>query len=72
MGRVMRVSGQVKPVTDGKMLEKCIEERPFLKDMGIDKPDNPLLSVFQLYSGEAFFWTGADSMKEAQIPRIKF
>ena len=72
MGKVMRVSGRVKPVTDAKMLVKCIEERPFLKAMGIETPDNPLLSVFHLYAGEAFFWTQADSMKEAQIPRIKF
>ena len=72
MGSVMRVSGQVKPVTDAKMLEKCIKERPFLKAMGIEKPDNPLLSVFHLYTGEAYFWTMADSMKEADIPRIKF
>jgi pyridoxamine 5'-phosphate oxidase len=72
MGKVMRVSGKVKPITDAAMLEKCINERPFLKAMGIEKPDNPLLAVFHLYTGEAFFWTGADSMKEAQIPRIKF
>lgn len=72
MGKVMRVSGQVKPITDVGMREKCINERPFLKSMGIDKPDNPLLSVFHLYTGEAYFWTGADSMKEAQIPRVKF
>ena len=71
-GRTMRVSGRVKPVTDLDTLERCINERPFLKSMGIDKPDNPLLAVFHLYTGEAFFWTRADSMKEAQIPRIKF
>lgn len=72
MNKMMRVSGLVKPVTDAGMLEKCIKERPFLKAMGIETPDNPLLSVFHLYTGEAYFWTGADSMKEAQIPRVKF
>lgn len=69
---MLRVYGKVKPVTDPAILERCLNERPFLKDMGIDKPDNPLLAVFHLYTGEAFFWTGANSMKEAEIPRIKF
>ena len=40
--------------------------------MGITTPDNPLLAVFQVYTGEAYFWTMADSMKEASLPRIKF
>ena len=71
-GQMMRVSGRVKPVTDPEMLQRCINERPFLKSMGIDKADSPLLAVFHLFTGEAFFWTRADSMKEAQLPRIKF
>jgi hypothetical protein len=28
--------------------------------------------VFAIRKGEAFFWTMADNMKEASIPRIKF
>jgi len=70
--RVMRVSGKVKFITDAKIRARCIEERPFVKDFGITEPDNPLLAVFQVYTGEAYFWTMADSMKEADIPRIKF
>jgi len=70
--KVMRVSGKVKFITDTAMRAKCIEERPFVKNFGITEPDNPLLSVFHLYTGEAYFWTMADSMKEADIPRIKF
>ncbi len=27
------------------------------------------LAVFHLFTGEAYFWTMADSMKEADIPR---
>jgi pyridoxamine 5'-phosphate oxidase len=71
-GRVMRVYGRAKIITNAKIRAKCIEERQFLKGMGITTPDNPLLAVFQVYTGEAYFWTGADSMKEAGIPRIKF
>jgi len=70
--KVLRVYGNVKIITDSKIRAKCIEERPFVKNFGITEPDNPLLAVFQVYTGEAFFWTMADSMKEADLPRIKF
>jgi pyridoxamine 5'-phosphate oxidase len=70
--KVMRVSGKVKFITDTALRAKCIEERPFVKDFGITEPSNPLLAVFQVYTGEAYFWTMADSMKEADLPRIKF
>ncbi len=71
-GKVMRVSGKAKIITDNAIRARCIEERPFVKDMGITTPDNPLLAVFQIYGGEAYFWTFADTMKEASLPRIKF
>ncbi len=70
--KVMRVYGKVKIITDAKIRAKCIAERPNLKSIGVTEPSNPLLAVFQLYTGEAYFWTFADSMKEADIPRIKF
>jgi pyridoxamine 5'-phosphate oxidase len=70
--KVMRVSGKVKIIDDLEIKKKCLEERPFLKSMGITEPDDPLLAVFHLYTGEAFFWTMADSMKEAEIPRERF
>lgn len=70
--KVLRVYGKVKIITDTKIRARCIEERPFVKNFGITEPDNPLLAVFQVYTGEAYFWTMADSMKEADIPRIPF
>jgi uncharacterized pyridoxamine 5'-phosphate oxidase family protein len=72
MSKVMRVYGKAKIVTDEKIRAKCIQERPFVKNFGITTPDNPLLAVFHVYTGEAYFWTMADSMKEAGLPRIKF
>jgi pyridoxamine 5'-phosphate oxidase len=69
---VLRVAGTVKFITDRAIRERCIQERPFVKSFGIEDADNPLLSIFQIYTGEAFFWTFADSMKEADLPRIKF
>src|SRR5512139_2662122 len=70
--KVMRVSGKVKFIEDREIRAKCIKERPFVKNFGITEPDNPLLAVFQIYTGEAYFWTMADSMKEDKIPRVKF
>ena len=70
--KVMRISGKVRFIEDREMKARCIEERPFVKNFGITDPDNPLLAVFQIYTGEAYFWTMADSMKEDKIPRIKF
>jgi pyridoxamine 5'-phosphate oxidase len=71
-GKVMRVTGKAKIITDNTIRARCIEERPMIKNMGITTPDNPLLAVFQVYTGEAYFWTFADTMKEADLPRIKF
>jgi pyridoxamine 5'-phosphate oxidase len=57
---------------DLEVKAKCIKDRPFVKNFGITEPNNPLLAVFQIYTGEAYFWTMADSMKEDKIPRVKF
>ena len=70
--KAMRVSGKVQFIEDLEVRAKCIKERPFVKNFGITTPDNPLLAVFQIYTGEAYFWTFQDSMKEAQIPRVRF
>ncbi len=70
---VMRVSSKVRFIDDDMdMRARCIKERPFVKNFGITEPINKLLEVFHLYTGEAYFWTFTDSMKEAAIPRIKF
>ena len=70
--KVMRVTGKVKFIDDMELRKKCYEERPVVKESGIKGPEDPLLIVFHVYTGEAYFWTGADTMKEAEIPRVKF
>jgi pyridoxamine 5'-phosphate oxidase len=70
--KIMRVSGKIKFIDDVAMKTRCLEERTFLKDFDITDPNDPSLVVFHLYTGEAYFWTGADSMKEADIPRVTF
>ena len=71
-GKVMRVAGQVKFLDDLSLKKKVLEERPFLKSYGFDKPEDPRLVVFSVHKGEAYFWTMADNMKESEIKRLKF
>ncbi|MBP1610726.1 MAG: Pyridoxamine 5'-phosphate oxidase-related, FMN-binding protein [Acidobacteria bacterium] len=70
--KIMRVSGRVRFIGDRDLRAKCIKDRPFVKTFGITEPENPLLAIFQIHTGEAYFWTMADSMKEDKIPRVKF
>ena len=71
-GTMMRVTGKVEFVNDLTLKNKVLADRPFLKAMGITGPEDPLLVVFRVYTGEAYFWTMADNLKEAAIERIKF
>ncbi len=72
VGTVMRVIGKVDFINDLALKSKVLADRPFLKALGIQGPENPLLVIFRVYSGEAYFWTMADNMKETDIERIKF
>ena len=69
---MMRVTGKVEFLDDPGLKSKIYNETPYLKNVGIKGPDDPLFAIFRVGSGEAWFWTIADSMKEAQIERIKF
>jgi uncharacterized pyridoxamine 5'-phosphate oxidase family protein len=71
-GTVLRVTGEIEFIDDAALKEKVLEDRPFLKDMGIKSPDDPRLVIFRIHTGEAFFWTMEYSMREAEIERIKF
>jgi uncharacterized pyridoxamine 5'-phosphate oxidase family protein len=71
-GNMMRVTGKVDFIDDIAIRTKFYTERPFLKGLGVKGPEDSLLMVFAIRKGEAFFWTMADNMKEASLPRIKF
>lgn len=71
-GKVLRVAGKVEFVDDLALKSKVLADRPFLKGLGINEPGDPMLVLFCVSTGEAYFWTMADNMKEAQIARIKF
>ena len=72
LGKVMRISGEIEFVTDLELKAKLLEERPFFKMLGIEKPDDPLFVLFRVRKGEAFFWTMADNMKESEIEKLQF
>ncbi len=72
LGEVMRVSGEIEFVNDLELKARLIQERPFFKVIGIQKPDDPLFVLFRVNKGEAFFWTMADNMKESEIEKIRF
>ena len=69
---MMRVTGKVEFLDDPGLKSRIYNQRPYLKNVGIKGPDDPLFVIFRVGAGEAWFWTISDSMKEAQIERIKF
>lgn len=70
--KMMRVAGKVKFLDDLKLKARLLGERPFLKAIGIGKPEDPLLAVFKIHTGEAYFWTMENNMRESEIKKIKF
>jgi pyridoxamine 5'-phosphate oxidase len=72
IGKVLRVAGEVQFVDDVGLKKKVLEDRPFLKNMGIENPEDPRLVILKIHKGEAFFWTMENSMRESEIERIKF
>lgn len=72
IGKVLRVSGEVEFLEDADLKKKVLEDRPFLKNMGLDSPDDPRLAIFRIPKGEAYFWTMEYSGRESEIERIKF
>lgn len=70
--KMMRLAGKVMFLDDLKLKARLLDERPFLKAIGTGKPDDPLLAVFKIHTGEAHFWTMENNLKESQIEKIKF
>ena len=64
--KTMRLTGEVEFRDDPDLKKQLLEDRPFLQDA------EPVLELFRVHSGEAFFWTMADVLKEKQIERVRF
>jgi uncharacterized pyridoxamine 5'-phosphate oxidase family protein len=69
IGTMLRISGEVDFVTDPKLKEKVLKDRPFLKDFGMTV-DSPKCILFRINHGQAHFWSMENNFKPKEI--IKF
>ena len=66
IGTMLRISGEVEFLTDTKLKEKVLVDRPFLKSYGITS-DSPNLIIFRISHGQAHFWTMENNLKPKEI-----
>ena len=69
--RTMRVTGRVEFVDDAELRHRVSQERAALEGI-IGRPLEPLAEVFRIHSGEAWFWTLGDILKEPELERLRF
>ncbi len=69
LGTVLRVAGSVEFLTDKSWKERVLEERPFLKGMGMTA-DSDALVLFRIPHGEAHIWTMEGNMKPRELIRF--
>jgi pyridoxamine 5'-phosphate oxidase len=72
LGKMLRIAGDVEILQDKALKEKVMQDRPFLKNMGLKSADDPRLAIFRIAAGEAYIWTPQFSGRESEIPRISF
>jgi uncharacterized pyridoxamine 5'-phosphate oxidase family protein len=63
--KTMRLAGEVEFLNDPDLKKQLLEERPFLQDA------EAVLEIFRVRSGDAFFWTMADFLKEKGIEHVR-
>ena len=71
IGKMMRVAGEVEFLDDLELKRQLLEDRPFLREMGIT-PEDPLLVILRVRTGEFYFWTMEDNLRESEIERVRF
>ena len=64
LGIMMRVAGKVEFVSDVQLRTELLEEWPFLKQMGIAGPEDPMLSLVKIPHGEIKYWTSTPEERE--------
>lgn len=67
----MRLTGAVEFVDDPELQQKAAVEGAFLEEL-TGKTFGHLWQNFRIRSGEACFWTLADTLKEPDLERIRF
>lgn len=66
---MMRIAGTVEFLQERSLKEKCMEERPFLKQFGLNA-DSPDLIIFRIEHGSAWFWTMESNLKPKEEIRF--
>ena len=64
--KTMRLTGEVEFLDDPDLKKQLLQDWPFLQDA------EPVVELFRIQSGEAFFWTMDDVLKEKEIERVRF
>lgn len=64
LGAMMRVAGEAEFVSDVSLKAELLREWTFLMEMGISGPEDPMLALIRIASGEAKFWTSSPDMRE--------
>ena len=70
--KMMRVAGEIEFLEDISLKRRLLEERSFLNAIATGGAEDPLLVVFRVCTGEAYFWTMETNMRESETERIKF
>lgn len=68
-GVMLQVKGEAEVIDDLKIKEKAVEDRPFLKALGLTPRDQRLV-LFRVAKGQAHFWTWENNREPKKI--IKF
>lgn len=66
IGTMLRISGEVEFITDIRLKEKVLIDRPFLKEFGVTI-DSEKLIFFRISHGQAYFWTMENNLKPKEI-----
>ena len=69
IGTMLRVAGEVEFISDYKLKERVLIERPFLKEFGLTI-ESPGLIIFRISHGEAHFWTMENNLKPKEVIRF--
>lgn len=64
--KTMRLSGEVEFLDNPDLKKQLLQDWPFLQEA------EPVLELFRIRSGEAFFWTMNDVLKEKEIEKVRF
>ncbi len=66
LGTLLRIGGEVEFLNDSELKAKVLEDRLFLKKIGLTA-DSPDLILFRISHGHAHFWTMENNIKPKEF-----